>query len=245
MADGLELGADDKARRNLVLVSAAMLLIAWMDIPVGDLIQAAISKGGVQTGPKIDSWRAWFAALVVMWYLMMRYRFSDQGKRAEGETIQELSDLGRSMFPGLVIYKELDAQNPQSFSAYLKQPLPFEADFDLEKLEPEAKFKTMGPIVAQGYSLSSLECRTVGFNHKTWTVTCSVTFTWVSDAKVITTSAPEQVRFSMRGWRRYRASLLVHSRLWLYSESGVVRNLPVVLAICAVLVGIWKAVLAG
>jgi hypothetical protein len=67
---------DDKIRRNLVVFSAAILLVAWLEIP----IQALIDRAPAGATLKVSSLRAWGAAGVVLGYLVLRYRFSPFAK---------------------------------------------------------------------------------------------------------------------------------------------------------------------
>lgn len=72
---------DQKARRNLVMFSSGVLLLAWLEIP----ITVVVAKLG-DALPAISPVRAWSAALIVLFYLAFRYHFNGEGK----ETLNRL-----------------------------------------------------------------------------------------------------------------------------------------------------------
>lgn len=70
---------DDKARRNLVLVSAAILLAGWLGLPLTDIAERVLN---IKTAGKIDPFRAWLAVMAVMLYLAYRFTFSPDEQAA-------------------------------------------------------------------------------------------------------------------------------------------------------------------
>lgn len=70
---------DDKARRNLVLVSAAILLTGWLGLPLTDIAERVLN---IKTAGKIDPFRAWLAVMAVMLYLAYRFTFSPDEQAA-------------------------------------------------------------------------------------------------------------------------------------------------------------------
>lgn len=65
---------DDKVRRNLVVFSAAVCLFTFIQLPIAQVVSGTL-KGAGQWTP--DPWRLWAVVLVVLIYLFMRYRFSE------------------------------------------------------------------------------------------------------------------------------------------------------------------------
>lgn len=68
---------DDKIRRNLVVMSVAILLVAFLDVPVQQVLAKAFA----------DNWkpslaRGWVAAFAVLFYFALRYRFDPKGEAA-------------------------------------------------------------------------------------------------------------------------------------------------------------------
>lgn len=68
---------DDKIRRNLVVMSVAILLVAFLDVPVQQVLAKAIAEDW-----KPSLARGWFAAFAVLFYFALRYRFDKKGEVA-------------------------------------------------------------------------------------------------------------------------------------------------------------------
>jgi len=70
---GAALDEDDKIRRNLVVASVAVVLVWWLDVP----LSLILAKFG-DTGRPLPfvAWRVWAAVLVILLYLILRYRFA-------------------------------------------------------------------------------------------------------------------------------------------------------------------------
>lgn len=81
---------DDKVRRNLVVMSTAILLVAFLDVPV----QSMLSKG-VSADWQPSLARGWLAAFVVLFYMAMRFRFHPASSNAFGEVHTFHRDLLR------------------------------------------------------------------------------------------------------------------------------------------------------
>ena len=67
---------DTKIRRNLLVVSSAILLTSWLDVPASSLFEKLF--GGVH--PQSEIWKFLVAELSVLIYLAIRYRFSSEGE---------------------------------------------------------------------------------------------------------------------------------------------------------------------
>lgn len=72
---------DDKVRRNLVMFSMAILLFAWLDVPLAAV--AAKLLGDKPEGPQVvlAPWKVWSAVAALLIYLILRYRFSDEASK--------------------------------------------------------------------------------------------------------------------------------------------------------------------
>ena len=67
---------DDKIRRNLVMASTAILILAWLDLPAGLIAQRLLAVPG-SDATVVQPVRIWIATLAVMAYLGVRYRFRE------------------------------------------------------------------------------------------------------------------------------------------------------------------------
>lgn len=73
---------DDKVRRNLVVFSAATVLLFWLEIPVQPLLEEHLKIEPAST------LRAWVAAACVLAYLTLRYRFSPDAEKLRDNIAQ-------------------------------------------------------------------------------------------------------------------------------------------------------------
>lgn len=84
--------ANEKVRRNLVLASAVILLLAWLHIPLG-LVLDRFFSGAV----RVPDWRLWATEFTLMSYLSLRYNFSQSGGEAYRSTFTH--PLSRWLIP--------------------------------------------------------------------------------------------------------------------------------------------------
>ncbi len=68
---------DDKVRRNLVVVSAVILVAGWLEIPFSAIVSKFVNTGELHHDP----FRIWATGLAVLLYLAIRYSFSPEGER--------------------------------------------------------------------------------------------------------------------------------------------------------------------
>ena len=71
--------SDDKARRNLVVVSAAIVFGAWLKLPEKAI---AARVFGQDASDVLQPWRLWAAALALLAYVLWRYRFAPESTLA-------------------------------------------------------------------------------------------------------------------------------------------------------------------
>lgn len=97
---------EEKARRNLLTYSAAILAIAFLEIPLdGNLI-------GVVNLDKVDSSKAWIAAAAVLIYLFLRYHYSSTVKQSRFSWGKYRRKYLRVFISGLVQMAGWSSLNP-------------------------------------------------------------------------------------------------------------------------------------
>lgn len=82
-----------KIRRNLVAVSAAIMLAWWLQAPLDKISEKVL---GTTVGSNFE-WRAWFAATIVLLYFALRFRFSKEHTEAIAEMENEAGAVGRRL----------------------------------------------------------------------------------------------------------------------------------------------------
>lgn len=75
----MEEDSDDKIRRNLIVASTAVLLGAWLELPAASVMKRLL---GDDISATVQPWRLWTAALALLVYLILRYKFSPGALRA-------------------------------------------------------------------------------------------------------------------------------------------------------------------
>ncbi|MFZ3221133.1 MAG: hypothetical protein WA174_13940 [Rhodoferax sp.] len=71
---------DSKIRRNLVVFSTLMLLVAWMQIPVGEISAGLLKLDKLEKPLHLSQFRLWIACFSALLYLTLRYRFTKEWK---------------------------------------------------------------------------------------------------------------------------------------------------------------------
>ncbi|RZL66416.1 MAG: hypothetical protein EOP81_00140 [Variovorax sp.] len=69
---------DGKIRRNLVAASAIVLLLAWLDLPLDQLAERLLGTNKNTTPISLEAERVWIAAIALLAYLALRFRFSTE-----------------------------------------------------------------------------------------------------------------------------------------------------------------------
>ncbi len=74
----MEEDSDEKIRRNLIVASVAISLGAWLDLPALIVVKRILGEDATA----VQSWRLWVAVLVVLVYLIFRYKFSNGARHS-------------------------------------------------------------------------------------------------------------------------------------------------------------------
>jgi hypothetical protein len=213
---------DGKVRRNLVAFSAAVVLLAWLQIPLASVAEKLLGTSHHSLNPL----RAWTAGAVVLFYLAVRFHFSGGGKAA----FAELTKLWQTL-----AHWDLDARMKAVPGQWTKQKwlgTPIE-----EVLQrAEATFTLSGyagtrerhVILRQDISKNEARWTFSGRSH------VEVTY-WnpKSEPRTHILSHSEEVSYSLPWWVCVLVSAKALWSSWLYSEQAVAWMFPVWLALAA------------
>lgn len=74
---------DSKVRRNLAVTAGLVILAAWLEVPLDQLLEKISGLHSDKTvgGSGISPLRIWCAVLAILTYLALRYRFAQEGRR--------------------------------------------------------------------------------------------------------------------------------------------------------------------
>jgi len=75
---------DDKIRRNLIVTSAVVIGVAWFDVSLPDVLERLFSLKSVAGAQavQVSDWKVWVAALAMLAYMALRYRWSEEVEKA-------------------------------------------------------------------------------------------------------------------------------------------------------------------
>ncbi len=214
---------DDKIRRNLVVVSAGIVLTAWLELPVGKAISDVLKVPGWEA----DKLRLWAAVLAVLVYLAYRFQFSEAGKTAFWKCEEERRRRIEGRIP-MILATELPrafgtSEIPSFFGPTSKGAVELPALYKLmEGREIATGMRSLNPNGMSGVV-------TVHFQDRSTMQSVSHEFPFVMPKKDV-----------------WRLRVSAFAAAWLYSSPAVVFFAPVVLALAGTAVAsyrFWRAVL--
>jgi hypothetical protein len=209
---------DTKIRRNLVVFSAAVLLLAWLEIPFSSLLGNLVGSG--QAHP--DDWRLWSAGLGVLVYLGSRYSFSAEGSRYAGALRGQYDLLLQRTVFWLIRWQA---------TTHIRRgivPSAYAGEF-VEYIQKEIR-RNGSP---QGVDESSLAIGIYGEDARPWRFEAS--FNTVAPAVPGTPREGRQTRAQVDIPKRYRIALTTWTRCWwvVYSQESVRHFFPAILGLAA------------
>jgi hypothetical protein len=96
----MEEDSDDKIRRNLIVVSTAVLVGAWLELPAASVMKRVL---GDDISATVQPWRLWAAVLAMLFYLALRYRFSLGAPKAWYDARSELQRFRLSAMDAVLV----------------------------------------------------------------------------------------------------------------------------------------------
>jgi hypothetical protein len=221
---------DDKIRRNLVVFSTGVLLVAWFNVPVQGWLEDTFKyKPQVTFSPA----KTWLAAAAILIYLLLRYRFSEDGENL----VQRVS----------VAYAH-------AVGPYAKTLVVSEA---LAAIGGGVPSRIVGGDVAGTRDKYQELCHGIGVGEAirlTILDDPSPADRWsgrVSLVALISTQDGGQrdhtflLPFSITGWLRAKCVLVGTAKSVFYSKASINHLVPVALAVAAAVVILWKLAVAS
>lgn len=95
---------DEKIRRNLVALSAVILISTWLEIP----LSAVAAKFVDNSTHVIEAYKLWAVGFALLIYMGLRYLFSSEGTRYKSAIQSDLTRRQLDMALGLV-QRQMDA----------------------------------------------------------------------------------------------------------------------------------------
>jgi hypothetical protein len=224
---------DSRIRRNLVVAGGLVILAAWLDIPLDQLLEkiAGLVPDKTPGAPGIDPLRVWFAVLAVLTYLALRYRFALEGRRLARAYRRERGLLVqryvRGCVNGALLRYSRDGKDSPIFYGEL-HTFANKATKSLEaKLEGEQLAR---PTVTASFIQIEAPYRgNAGLN-----------FIWQRDTTQAATSSGAASGFEVAGFRRWRIACLATVVGLSYSRASTQHILPVAFGLTAIGLSLFK-----
>lgn len=220
---------DPKIRRNLVMASAAILLFAWLQVP----LPIIADKVNPTAAPyQLSAWKLWLACLFVLTYLTLRYRFT-----------KDFGEFGRSFRSTAWDYRnhQIDKLLQKSLNKFYKTgkepPYFFKTLTPLfEKVTPEVQSHRGGKSL--GRPLPVMHDKKIDVDQ--WKGTIQVSLTWTDGDKFEAGHSSSSVAFAVEGLRKVHITARSYIVTSIYSESSIHHIVPLVLCVIAYGTASWQ-----
>ncbi|QBK04504.1 hypothetical protein DW355_06630 [Hylemonella gracilis] len=213
---------DPKVRRNLVAFSSAILLFAWLELPM-----KAVTEKFVSTSWSAEPLRVWLAIAGVLIYLAMRFHFIGGGKEAFS-TLGDgfLTDLHWQVGAYMKRIEDAPASRKQ-----MRHPLADAVDFGIRTFAVSGK--------ATPDALHHVHVKPQGYDSgKTWRFSgvAEINLEFFSKAdrvEPVLDSKEFEVSYSLPFWLRAWYLLKAAWTSFIFSERAITGMAPVWLATTA------------
>lgn len=220
---------DTKIRRNLVVFSAAVLLLAWLEVPFSALVSKLVEPSQLQ----IENTKLSAAGLVILLYLAIRFSFSAEGSRYR-EALKR--DLDHLLFRKVIAmarlqlwYHRLTGREPTIFAGKLKRHLQ----------EKSAGLETS----IENCERPRVDLSLSEHGQTKWSYLFSTTVAWHRNGKQVAASAGGSLlEVSVNGVDRFLVRVAAHLHTLLYSESSIQHLAPVIMGLAAGCLLSWRVI---
>jgi hypothetical protein len=227
--EAFSMDEDDKVRRNLVVFSAAVCITSFLKLPVIQVAATALkSDGSWNPSP----WRVWSAALVVLMYLLLRYRFSDKYQAAFSLMVSDVKSALMEMSKLRAVECFEAAQSGRSTRAF-----GFDLDPIRDQLQAKVTSKTGTPADKIQYSYRV--DRQERFKGVLNLSLVGIRVLNTSEESPIAKS-DARVEYELPSWMRARVLLAATVQSTIYSSRFVNHAIPVLLGWAALALSAWK-----
>jgi len=233
---------DSKARRNVVIASGLVWLLAWLKVPAAALASKFLSTAGA-TGiptpgtPVLDPQRLWLAVLVALIYLGLRYRFSVEGKSASAvirEEWRSAHDILIGAMLGRALWRYTRFGWESGMPQYGLKPLG-------QRINAEAQDRQGDPKVTDDMR-PVFTIQTFKLDLETYEGTVALAPSWhFANAPARKHSGGTTV-VKLTGWRKYWLRFLAGLRVVFYSSASIQHLTPWGLLLGAISISVWKLI---
>ena len=211
---------DSKIRRNLVLVSGAILCSSWLGIQLTVFLEKLL-PAGTQVP---DNWKFWVVELALLIYLGIRYRFSDEGSKYVITAKEELSTIRRHRATDFA-----QSEANRFTKTGIESPI-FQGEMSglLSDWNDGGAKGVAGPRPKMVLTL-------IEQTDSPWSFTVGVSAFWETAGGGSTSTSGNTLKVQIKGGVRRRIEFASCLHLWVYTESSIRYLVPVLLGLLAVL----------
>ncbi len=219
---------NDKVRRNLVVVSSAIVIFAWLGIDEGIFFEKLV-------GQKVSliNWKVSSLLIVVVSYFSLRYRFADSTKKEYGRLISEWN---------AILANNIDNRIHSIFKNFTKTKQ------DIEIFSPKLSDYVKDQISDTAFS-EKKDWHLITLQHTsiqpkdTWSGELGMAIDLEdNDGYSSKRVGGNKVAYSFDGYERYRLMTVSFLRLVTYTKGAIDFIAPILLALLAFTVLIIRLV---
>ena len=238
--------SDDKARRNLVVASAAVLLCWIAGIPLTAIAERLLGLSGPDAHFRLDPRRVIGATLAALIYLLLRFRFSLDTAAAHKEMMDEWRQRTRARVHRTV-QRALDRFSRTSRPSHIFNGSLWLVAKTLNDSMAETHWKATGNRLAP--TVPTLTAYGLGIDSHGQALAdpyqgpMTLSAEWAAPTRM-STSGIGGASYKFTGWRKGLIRAKTLAILALYSRSSLQIFLPSVLASAAVLIEVAQLAVA-
>lgn len=223
---------DGKIRRNLVAVSTAILVLAWLDVPLAAVAARLLGEKAEGSQYVLSPMKVWTATAALLLYFILRFRFSDEATAAFASLGQTQSERYANLFWRHLRGLAKSAEAGQLPAGELRSAIESMTARAGERQGRSDEYKARRPKVRFGLTTSAPK---VGLDHN-----LTVMLQWHLDGQSEPNSTNSGVRYTMPATLHRKLRLLAWGYAAIYSKGSLSLIWPVSLAAAAVTVVCWK-----
>lgn len=220
---------DSKIRRNLVVYSALVLTLAWLELPLGMILELVLPEGFSRP----PDYKLWTLGFVILAYLGIRFSFAAEARNFRDSAERTAKNLQLYKCRKLVyfasyLYTQIGLDShviPGGFDAFLKRIDP--------RIIPEGEVKLKRPRLQFAISIREGE---------PWNYDTTVKVVWGKQGRFSAVqSGGIAAQVEIQGLVKFIALIWARTHAWTYTEHAIQYLAPIFFGLAATLV-LWSRV---
>lgn len=213
---------DEKIRRNLVALSALILIAAWLEIPFSAVVAKFVDGGHIAP----EAYKLWVVGFALLIYMGLRYSFSPEGARYESAIQDDLRRMQLDMALNMA-QRQVDA-----FVKSGAEPAILVGNLKQISREHAARMQRVNKA-GDEEGLSRIRISISEHRDAPWHFLIRTSWEWSGEKGPAASSGGQPIEVNITG--RYRLFIEMTSLLstWTWSASSIRHLAPAALSFCA------------